>query len=441
MQGHYVPPFSRANSVQALLDVEVALAEALADAGVIPFSSVAPIRAAARAELFDFNALEAEAVAAGNLAIPLARHLTREVAKADPTAAGHVHWGATSQDVIDTALVLQLRSAGALIGGALDGAARAAATLARRYAATPIAGRTWLQQASPTTFGAKAAVWLDGIERVRQRLASAGEAAQALQFGGATGNLAAFGAAAHAVAEGLAARLGLGVPEIPWHSERSRVADVGCALGLACGALGKVGRDLALLAQTEVGEVAEAPAPGRGRSSSMPHKQNPVAAVRAVAASVQAPGLVATMLAAMPQEHERAIGGWQAEWRALPMLAELTLEAARAIAEALSGLVVDASRMRANLDAAGGAGRAEGLVIALAPRIGRSQAMRVVEDACRRALAERQTLAEVAASTPAIATELDGAAIGEALRPEALTGLAPVFIEQVLARWGRGSEE
>ena len=295
---------------------------------------------------------------------------------------------------MDTALVLQLRIAIDDIAAMLGQAADAAAALADRHAATPIAGRTWLQQATPTTFGAKAMGWMQGLDRARARLESAMDAAGDLQFGGATGTLSSLGATGPAVAADLAARLGVRAAEGAWHTERSRVADVACALGLVCGSLGKIARDVSLLAQTEVGEAAESPAPGRGGSSSMPHKRNPVASARALAAAVRAPGLVATMLAAMPQEHERAIGGWQAEWETLPVLATLAADAAGAMAWTLAHLEVDEARMRANLDAAGGVARAEGLVAALAPALGRSEAARLVESACRRAAASGGSLAD-----------------------------------------------
>jgi 3-carboxy-cis,cis-muconate cycloisomerase len=418
--------------VQALLDVEAALAEALAEAGVIPLTSVAPIRVAARAERYDLTALAAEAEQAGNPVIPLVRHLTRLVAAEDAMAARHVHWGPTSQDVMDTALVLQLREAGGGIADTLGRAADAAAALAGRHAATPIAGRTWLQQATPTTFGAKAVGWMQGLDRAQVRLVATLDAASDLQFGGATGTLSSLGDAGQRVARALAARLGLRAVDAAWHTERSRVADVACALGLACGTLGKIGRDLALLAQTEVGEVAEPSAPGRGGSSSMPHKRNAVASARALAAAVRAPGLVATMLAAMPQEHERAIGGWQAEWETLPVLVTLAADASVAMADTLAHLDVDESRMRANLDAAGGVARAEGLVAALAPHVGRGEAARLVEDVCRHAVTSGRPLARAAADDTTIRTYLDVAAIAAALDPVALTTSARDLVRRAL---------
>jgi 3-carboxy-cis,cis-muconate cycloisomerase len=427
--------FATARRVQAMLDVEVALAEALAAAGVIPLSSVPLIRAAARAELYDVAALEAAAVPAGNLLIPLVAALRRLVAEADASAAGHVHWGVTSQDVIDTALVLTLRASVAEALASLDRAIVGAAHLARRHVATPMAGRTWLQQATPTTFGAKAAVWLDGLARARAGLAAALDEASVVQCGGASGTLSSLGAAGPAVAAALASRLDLRVPDIPWHTERGRLVAVACALGITCGALGKVGRDLALLAQTEIGEVSEPVAPGRGGSSSMPHKRNPVAAAIAVASAIQAPGLVATMLAAMPQEHERGLGGWQAEWDTLPALVGLAARSAAAIAEALPHLAVHDHRMRQNLDAAGGAARAEGLVAALAPTLGYGEAMALVERACAEVVAHGRPLAEVAAAAAGIRDVLDATAIDRALAPAGFAGASRSFVDRVLRRW------
>ncbi len=428
-------PFTPLGRVQSMLDVEVALAEALAEVGVIPASSVPPIRAAARAAQYDIDQLNEEAVEAGNILIPLVRQLTRRVATIDALASGHVHWGATSQDVMDTALLLQLRAAVADIVRSLSRAADGAADLADRHAATPIAGRTWLQQASPTTFGAKAASWLDAVARTRMRLKTSMEAALELQFGGATGTLSSLGSDGPAAAQALAARLQLRVADIPWHTERSRLVGVACTLGMTCGSLGKIGRDIALLAQTEVGEVNELASAGRGSSSSMPHKRNPVASATSAAAAVQAPGLVATMLSAMPQEHERGFGGWQAEWDTLAALVNLTSRSALAMAGALPHLVVNDARMRANLDAAGGVARAEGLVTSLAPRLGRHDAMALVERLAQRVVTEGGSLHEAAAADPEVREHLNPDQIASALDPARSSGSTRAFIDRVRQRW------
>jgi 3-carboxy-cis,cis-muconate cycloisomerase len=419
--------------LQALLDVEVALAVAEAEAGVIPAAAVPEIRAAARAELYDANALALEAINDGNIVIPLVRKLTDAVRARNADAARHVHRGATSQDIMDTALVLRLRAAGASLLESLTQAMRSAATLAREHASTPMPGRTWLQHASPTTFGLKCAGWLDMIGRCNERLGQAIDRAQVLQLGGASGTLASLGAAGPIVADTMANALALRVPAMPWHTHRDRIVDVASALGITCGALGKVGRDLTLLAQSEVAEVAEQRG---GGSSSMPHKQNPVHAVIAVAAAVRAPGLVATMLSAMPQEHERAAGGWQAEWQTLADLVSITRESATAIAVALGGLRIDAERMRSNLDLHGGVAMAEALAVALTPHTGRADAMAHVQRLSRAVADDGGSLRDHAASDAEVSRLLSPADIDRALDPAQFLGSAGVYIERVLQQWG-----
>ena len=428
--------FSGLAQLQAMLDVEAALAEAEADAGVVPASCVAPILAAARAELYDTDRLAAEATEAGNPVIPVVRHLTARVAASDADAARYVHWGATSQDVLDTGLVLQLRAAAPGVIDHLARGVRAAAAHAQRYRDATMAGRTWLQQATPITFGLKAAGWADALHRSQARLRSALDDALVLQFGGATGTLASLGSQGLAVTERLAARLDLPAPDIPWHAHRDRFAQLAAALGIAAGTCGKIGRDIALLAQTEVGEASEAAAPGRGGSSTMPQKQNPVASSIALAAAGRAPGLVATLLGAMVQEHERGLGGWQVEWDTLPDLVICTASGARAAADALDGLQVDTDRMRANAEASGGLLLAESIAMTLAESIGKHEAHAAVTDACRRAVADGRPLGDVLADDPRVARHLDRAEIARRLSPDNYLGATRDYIDRVLARVG-----
>jgi 3-carboxy-cis,cis-muconate cycloisomerase len=429
--------FSAQGQLAALLEVEVALARALAGAGVIPAAAVGPIAGAARAPWYDPEALAAETAGAGNVVIPLVRALTERVAAADPEAARWVHWGATSQDIQDTALVLQLGRAVPRVLASLARAAGAAADHARRHARTPMAGRTWLQQAAPITFGLKAAGWCDALDRTGARLAEAHSRAATLQLGGATGTLAALGADALAVADAMARDLGLAAPALPWHAHRDRVAALAAALGIAAGALGKIGRDLALLSQTEVAEVHEAAA---GGSSTMPQKRNPVGATVAIAASIRAPGLVATALAAMGQEHERGAGGWQAEWETIPALVRLTGGAARAIAGALETLVVDPERMRANLDLTQGLDASEAASFALARVLGRQPAHRLVQAAAARAAAENRPLVDVLAVDPDVSGRWSRADLERLLDPAAHLGSAEALVARVLAsRGGAGA--
>jgi 3-carboxy-cis,cis-muconate cycloisomerase len=420
--------------LQSMLDVEAALAEAEARVGIIPAASAEPIRDAARADLYDLASWAHETAQDGNPAIPLVRQLTRTVARHDHAAAGYVHWGATSQDVIDTSLVLQLRAAVPHILTQLERAASAAASHARRHVDSVMAGRTLLSQATPITFGLKAAGWLDALGRTRLSLSSALDDCLVLQFGGAAGTLAALGDAGPRVAEQLGDVLRLRVPDLLWHAHRDRLARIAGALGITCGVCGKIARDIALLSQTEVAEAFETRTAGGG-SSTMPHKRNPVWASVALAASVRAPGLVATLLAAMPQEHERGVGGWHAEWTTLPEIVQLTGGSTRATADALDGLTVDAERMRANLQITRGLVLAEAITMTLADRIGRSEAYSLVEKATRRATTDRIDLVDALTADAEVSKHITRAEIELRLAPESYLGASRVFVERALARW------
>ena len=426
--------FSDHTQLQMMLDVEAALADAEATAGVIPASCVAPIKSAARAELYDCSRIAAEAVDAGNVVIPVVRHLTERVGTIDADAARYVHWGATSQDILDTGLVLQLRAAVPVILGHLQRAERAAAGHARRWASATMPGRTWLQQATPVTFGLKAAGWTEALGRTRRRVETALNEALVLQFGGASGTLAALGSSGLAVTDALATRLHLRAPDAPWHAHRDRFVQLASALGVATGTAGKIARDLSLLAQTEVGEVSERAGAGHGGSSTMPQKRNPVSASVALAAACRAPGLVATMLTAMVQEHERGLGGWQAEWDTLPELVMVSAGGARAVADALDGLSVDVERMRANLDVSGGGLLAESVAMALAAFVGKHEAHACVTAACQRAMEEHRPLADVLGDDPVVTQHLDRDEIARRLSPDNYLGTTQAFIERVLSR-------
>jgi 3-carboxy-cis,cis-muconate cycloisomerase len=316
--------FSDRNTIQRMLDVEAALARALAVEDVIPQSAVAAIVSSCRADLMDLDALAKSVSSAGNLAIPLVKQLTAVVASTDAEAARYVHWGATSQDVIDSGRVLQLRDAIDLITIDLAELADKLAALAHQHRATIMVGRTWMQHAQPTTLGLKIAGWLDAIMRHQDRLQALRTRVCVLQFGGAAGTLASLGESGLTVATALAKDLSLVLPALPWHTHRDRMGEVATTFGLLTGTLGKIARDIALHAQTEIAEVAEPLAQGRGGSSTMPHKRNPVACSAVLACAMRVPALVSTMLTAMVQEQERALGGWQAEWETLPEIASLT---------------------------------------------------------------------------------------------------------------------
>lgn len=429
--------FSDRATLQHMLDFEAALARAEAAHGVIPAQAVAAIEAACDVAHIDLDALAQAAATAGNLAIPLVRQLTVQVARGDAAAAKYVHWGATSQDVIDTGLVLQLRAALAQIDAELAALMAALAHLASAYRATPMVGRTWLQQALPITFGLKAAGWLDALLRHQRRLDELRPRLLALQFGGAAGTLASLGARGLAVAATLAAGLGLNLPDAPWHSQRDRVAEAATVLGLLTGSLGKIARDISLQMQTEVGELAEPAAAGRGGSSTMPHKRNPVGCAATLAAAVRVPALVAAMLTAMVQEHERALGGWQAEWQTLPQIVQLTAGALRQMRQVAEGLTVDAERMRSNLECTHGLIMAEAVSLALGARIGRMQAHQVVEQACRAAVASGRHLRQVLAENAQVGAELPAAELERMFDPTAYLGVTAAFVERVLQAYER----
>lgn len=420
---------SNVAAVQAMLDVEAALAEAQAALSVIPSAAVAPIANAARADQLDLAALARDAAVDGNLAIPLVRQLRARVALRDVHAAEWVHFGATSQDIIDTGLVLQLRAAVPIIAARLDRIAAAARTLAAAHAETPMAGRTWLRQATPVTFGLVAAGWADSIARVAQALGAALAHALAVQLGGASGTLAAMGPRGIAVLDELARRLALAAPALAWHAHRDRLVTLACAHGVVCGALGKIARDLALLGQTEIAEVD---LPRGGGSSTMPHKQNPVGCAVALAAATRAPGLVATLLAAMPQELERGLGGWHAEWDTTVELVSITGGAARAIEEMLSGLDVDAARMKQNLALTRGANLAEAVALALAPHLGREQAHAAVARAAARAASDDRAFVDVLLDDPSIAAAADRKTLEKLVDPAHYLGAASALVDRVL---------
>jgi 3-carboxy-cis,cis-muconate cycloisomerase len=416
--------------LQAMLDTEAALARASAKAGLVPAGVAEAIAEACRTERFDPAELGALAAASGNPVVPLVARLAERL---PPEAAGHLHQGATSQDVLDTAAMLVARRALAPLLADLAAAADAAAALAATHRGTLVAGRTLLQQAVPVTFGLKAAGWLVGLDETRRRLAQVDRDELAVQLGGAAGTLAAFGDRGLAVLAGLAAELGLAEPTLPWHAVRARPAALAAALGGCAGVLAKVARDVALLAQTEVAEVREGGGPGRGGSSAMPHKRNPVGAVAVAACTARVPGLVATVLGAMAQEHERAAGGWHAEWEPQRELLRLVGSAAAWSRELLEGLEVDPDRMRANLDAAGGLPMAEAAVAALAGPLGPARARELVDQAARAAAEDGRPLRDTLLATPEVAERLGPAAVDRALDPERYLGSAQALIDRALA--------
>jgi 3-carboxy-cis,cis-muconate cycloisomerase len=430
--------FSNRRILQGMLDFEAALARAEAVHGIIPSKAAAAIESQCRAELFDVAAIAREAASAGNLAIPLVKALTASVATRNPEAARFVHFGATSQDAIDTGLILQLRDAITRIQSDLERLSRALAALAHEHKHTAMVGRTWMQQALPITFGLKVAGWYSAIERHRTRLRELRSRVLVLQLGGAAGTLAGLvsfappGTDALTIVAAVAKDLDLGVPDLPWHAERDRIAEVGAFFGLLTGTLGKIARDVSLLMQTEIAEVFEPAAEGRGGSSTMPQKRNPVGSAIALSAAIRVPGLVSTLLAAMPQENERGMGNWHAEWETLPEIARLTAGALAQMIQVVEGLEVDRDRMAKNLALNLDLVLAEAVTLALVRGMGRPAAHELVQRACRSAIERKRQLRDVLWEDSRVREQMSRDYLETIFDPKAYLGLAEVWVDRAV---------
>ena len=419
--------------VQNMLDFEAALARAEAATGVIPANAADTITGACKANAFDLAALAEAATRSGNLAIPLVKALTADVAKADAEAARYVHWGATSQDVIDTATMLTLRAGIDALLGDIGRAIAGFAALARQHRNTPVVARTWLQHALPMPFGLKLAEYAAALHRSRGRLQRLRRESLALQFGGAAGTLAALGDKGLLVAEKLAQELKLPLPDGPWHTHRDRIAEAASVLAILSGTCGKIARDVQLMMQTDVAEAFEPAGEGRGGSSTMPHKRNPVAAAGALGAAMMAPNLAATIFSAQIQDHERSAGPWHAEWPTLPGLLLVTSGALAGIVDIAEGLEVDAARMRVNLDATNGLIMAEAVTMALAETIGKSEAHHLVEAASKQAVAGKMSLRDVLARDTKVTARLSAERLTQLFEPMAYQGVSQALIDRLLA--------
>ena len=420
-------------ALQNMLDFEAALARAEAAIGVIPTGAVGPITKACKAESFDLAALADAATRSGNLAIPLVKALTANVARADAEAARYVHWGATSQDVIDTGAMLGLRAGIDVLLAEIDRAVDGFAALARRHRDTAVVARTWLQHALPMPFGLKLAEYAAALHRSRARLKRLRAETLALQFGGAAGTLAALGDRGWQVAERLADELKLPLPEAPWHTHRDRIAEAASVLAILAGTCGKIARDVSLMMQTDVGEAFEPAGEGRGGSSTMPHKRNPVAAASALAAATMAPNLAATIFAAQVQDHERSAGPWHAEWPTLPTLLLVTSGGLAAIVDIAEGLEVDTARMRQNLDATDGLIMAEAVAMRLAEKVGKSDAHHLVEAASKKAVKDKKHLRGVLSAEAKVTAQLGPDEIAKLFEPMAYQGASQALIDRLLA--------
>jgi 3-carboxy-cis,cis-muconate cycloisomerase len=416
--------FSDATLLQMMLDFEVALAEAEALSGIVPKGAAKIIRSAARAANFDAAELSRETLRAGTAGIPVAKALTAKVHAADADAARFVHWGATSEDVADTALILLLKQSQTILAADLDRLDASLRRLSDGNEVSVMLGRTLLQSAPPVTFGLKAAGWLAEIRRCRARMDAAFSESLVLQFGGASGTLAALGDKGLDVGRAMAAGLGLGFPDAPWHAHRDRLAALVVACGVLTGSLGKLARDISLLMQGEVAEVSEPGDEGRGGSSTMPQKHNPIASAVTLAAANRVPGLVAAFLSGMVQEHERGVGGWHAEWPTIAAVIQSTGLAIASMAEAAEGLRVNKARMRENIDSTRGVVFAEKATMLLAATLGRDAANKIVKEAVQRTKTEERTLAEILSKMPEVVKALDKKALRDLDIPEKYLGAA-----------------
>jgi 3-carboxy-cis,cis-muconate cycloisomerase len=423
--------FSDPARLQSMLDVEAALARAEAKLGLVPTAVADAVTRAARVQNIRLDRIAEGVRKAGQPVAALVGELGRA---AGEEAARYIHLGATTQDIVDTALVLQMRRAFEYVRRDLIAIARALADRAARYRDTPMAGRTHLQHAVPITFGLKCAVWASPLASHIERLDQAARRILIVQFGGAAGTLAPLGARGAAVAEALAAELGLGVPDLPWHVARDSMAETAALLGLICGSLSKFALDIALLMQSEVGEVFEPHEAGRGGSSTMPQKRNPVAAEYIIAAARSVHGLVGVMMSAMAQDHERATGPWQSEALALPQCFVLSSGALMHAREIAEGMTVDTERMRRNLQLSGGLIMAEAAAAGLTPAMGRAEAHHALQRAADRALAEGRTLSEVLRDDPDVRSHLSVEQIDRLMDPAGYLGSAGVLVDRVVAR-------
>jgi 3-carboxy-cis,cis-muconate cycloisomerase len=420
--------------VSRYVEVEVALARAEARCSVIPAQAAEEIAAKCDVASLDFDLLRRETDLVGYPILPLVHQLVKQCGE----AGRYVHWGATTQDIMDTAVVLQVREGLRIIEEDIDELRDILAKLARKYRTTPMAGRTHLQQALPITFGYKVAVWLAMFERHAERLDQLKPRVLVGEFAGAAGTLASLGDKGLEVQKALCEELGLGVPLSTWHVARDAFTETVNMLALITGSLGKIALDLMLMASTELAEVYEPFVKGRGASSTMPQKRNPISSELMLAACKAVRQHAGLMLDAMIQDFERATGPWHAEWIAMPESFVLTAGALHQARFALGGLIVDEQQMAKNLDLSRGLIVAEAVMMGLAPQLGRQQAHDVVYDACRLVNEKGGSLAEALAANPEISGRIDRATIDRLTAPRNYLGQAPQMVDRVLASMRRG---
>ncbi|GAA5588408.1 3-carboxy-cis,cis-muconate cycloisomerase [Acinetobacter calcoaceticus] len=426
--------FSDSSLIAYMIQVEVALAQAQAQVGVIPQNAAHTIAQVAEQALekFDFPALAVATGLAGNIAIPFVKQLTAIVKDVDEDASRYVHWGATSQDILDTACILQCRDALNIVEAQLQQCYTTALQQAKQYRHQVMIGRTWLQQALPITLGHKLARWASAFKRDLDRIQAIKPRVLTAQLGGAVGSLASLQDQGSLVVNAFAKQLNLSVPTSTWHGERDRIVEIASVLGMIVGNTGKMARDWSLMMQTEIAELFEPTAKGRGGSSTMPHKRNPVAAASVLAAANRVPALMSSIYQSMVQEHERSLGAWHAEWLAIPEIFQLCAGALSRTGEVLQGFEVNVEHMQQNLECTNGLIMAEAVMMALAPKIGRLTAHHVVEAACKTAVAQNQHLSQVVSQLDEVKAQFSQDEIVEIFKPENYLGNIQAQIDAVL---------
>ncbi|MDI9706637.1 3-carboxy-cis,cis-muconate cycloisomerase [Acinetobacter baumannii] len=426
--------FSDSSLVTYMIQVEVALAQAQAQVGVIPQNAANTIAQVAEHALdkFDFSALAVATGLAGNIAIPFVKQLTAIVKDIDEDASRYVHWGATSQDILDTACILQCRDALNIIEAQLQQCYSTALEQAKQYRHQVMIGRTWLQQALPITLGHKLARWASAFKRDLERIQAMKSRVLTAQLGGAVGSLASLQDQGSLVVSAFAKQLNLTIPTSTWHGERDRIVEIASVLGIMVGNTGKMARDWSLMMQTEIAELFEPTAKGRGGSSTMPHKRNPVAAASVLAAANRVPALMSSIYQSMVQEHERSLGAWHAEWLAVPEIFQLCAGALSRTGEVLQGFEVNAKHMQQNLECTSGLIMAEAVMMALAPKIGRLNAHHLVEAACKTAVAQNQHLFDVVSQLDEVKGQFSQEEIRNIFKPENYLGNIQQQIDAVL---------
>lgn len=425
--------FSNEAIIGAMLRFESALAKAQAKFNLIPASAAKAIEASCTADKINIEQIIEKASLGGNINIPLIKQLTALVKKENEEASRYVHFGATSQDVIDTALMLQLKQATEILASDLDKLVQGVTAITKEHRKTLMVGRSFMQHARPITFGYKTAGWLDGLTRSKQAIQNLLKETFVLQLGGAVGTLSAMQEKAIEISETVSDDLGLALPPKPWHTQRDRIALIAMTFGILAGNIGKIARDISLLMQTEIAEVSEAAEKGKGGSSTMPHKKNPVGCISILANVERIPGLVQTVLSCMVQDHERATGAWHAEWQTIEQIVQLTAGALHKAVELINGLEVDREKMLQNIELTRGLIFAENLSFSLAAIVGKSEANSLIQDCIAQAKQKQVHLKTVVANHPLIAKQLSPEKIENFFDLPSSIGACDEFINRVLS--------